>query len=48
MFNSGKNQDMAGNFFWYDPVTTGTKTAAKFYGDVVCWTNQNMSQPTAR
>jgi predicted enzyme related to lactoylglutathione lyase len=36
---------MANNFFWYDLVTTDTKAAAKFYGDVVGWTHEDMSQP---
>lgn len=36
---------MANNFFWYDLVTTDTGAAAKFYGDVVGWTYEDMSQP---
>lgn len=36
---------MASNFFWYDLVTTDTAAAAKFYGDVVGWTYEDMSQP---
>jgi len=36
---------MPSNFFWYDLVTTDTKAAAKFYGDVVGWTYEDMSQP---
>jgi predicted enzyme related to lactoylglutathione lyase len=36
---------MPSNFFWYDLVTTDTNAAAKFYGDVVGWTHQDMSQP---
>jgi predicted enzyme related to lactoylglutathione lyase len=36
---------MPSNFFWYDLVTTDTKAAARFYGDVVGWTYEDMSQP---
>jgi len=36
---------MAGNFFWYDLMTTDTKAAAKFYGDVVGWTTQDGGSP---
>ena len=36
---------MPANFFWYDLVTTDTKAAAKFYGDVVGWTYEDTSQP---
>jgi uncharacterized protein len=36
---------MPGNFFWYDLVTIDIKAAAKFYGDVIGWTCQEMSQP---
>jgi predicted enzyme related to lactoylglutathione lyase len=36
---------MANNFFWYDLVATDTKAAARFYGDVVGWTYEDMSQP---
>jgi len=32
-------------FFWYDLVTTDTAAAAKFYGAVVGWSYQDMSQP---
>jgi predicted enzyme related to lactoylglutathione lyase len=32
---------MAGNFFWYDVMTTDTKASAKFYGDVVGWGTQD-------
>jgi len=34
---------MPNNFFWYDLVTTDTAAAAKFYGEVVGWTYQDMS-----
>ncbi|HLJ65481.1 MAG TPA: VOC family protein [Stellaceae bacterium] len=34
-----------GRFIWYDVMTSDTKTAAKFYGDVIGWTAQ--SHPTA-
>jgi len=36
---------MQGNFFWYDVMTTDTKAAAKFYGDVVGWTVQAVESP---
>ena len=36
---------MPSNFFWYDLVTTDTRAAAKFYGEVVGWTYEDMSQP---
>jgi predicted enzyme related to lactoylglutathione lyase len=36
---------MQGNFFWYDVMTTDTKAAAKFYGDVVGWTVQDSGTP---
>ena len=36
---------MRNQFFWYDLVTTDTAAAAKFYGDVVGWSYQDMSQP---
>ena len=36
---------MPGNFFWYDLVTTDIEAAAKFYGDVIGWTCQEMGQP---
>ena len=29
-----------GKFIWYDVMTTDTKAAAKFYGDVIGWTTQ--------
>ena len=29
-----------GNFIWYDVMTTDTKAAAKFYGDVIDWQTQ--------
>jgi predicted enzyme related to lactoylglutathione lyase len=32
-----------GEFFWYDVVTTDTKSAAKFYGAVVGWGAQDAS-----
>lgn len=35
---------MANNFFWYDLVTSDVEAAAKFYGDVVGWTTQDVSQ----
>jgi predicted enzyme related to lactoylglutathione lyase len=35
---------MANYFFWYDLVTGDTAAAAKFYGDVVGWTYEDMSQ----
>jgi uncharacterized protein len=35
---------MANNFFWYDLVTTDIEAAAKFYGEVVGWTHEDMSQ----
>ena len=34
---------MPSNFFWYDLVTTDTEAAAKFYGEVVGWSYQDMS-----
>src|SRR5471032_2823091 len=36
---------MQGNFFWYDVMTTDTRAAAKFYGDVVGWTAQSAGSP---
>jgi len=36
---------MQGKFFWYDVMTTDTKAAAKFYGDVVGWTVQAVPSP---
>ena len=36
---------MQGKFFWYDVMTTDTKAAAKFYGDVVGWTVQAIPSP---
>jgi len=36
---------MPGNFFWYDVMTTDTKAAAKFYGDVVGWGTRDASEP---
>jgi uncharacterized protein len=36
---------MAGNFFWYDVMTTDTKAAAKFYSDVVGWKTQDAGSP---
>jgi predicted enzyme related to lactoylglutathione lyase len=36
---------MQGNFFWYDVMTTDTKAAGKFYGDVVGWTVQDTGNP---
>lgn len=36
---------MPGEFFWYDMMSTNTKAAAKFYGDVVGWTAQDISTP---
>lgn len=36
---------MPGSFFWYDVMTTDTKAAAKFYGDVVGWTAQSAGTP---
>ena len=36
---------MAGNFFWYDVMTTDTKAAAKFSGDVVGWGTQDSGSP---
>jgi len=36
---------MAGNFFWYDVMTTDTKAAAEFYGDVVGWGTQDGGSP---
>jgi predicted enzyme related to lactoylglutathione lyase len=32
-----------GTFVWYDVMTTDTKAAAKFYGDVIGWTAQEHS-----
>src|SRR5215472_12363045 len=29
-----------GKFVWYDVMTTDTKAAAKFYGDVIGWSAQ--------
>jgi hypothetical protein len=36
---------MHGSFFWYDVMTTDTKAAAKFYGDVVGWGLQDGGSP---
>jgi predicted enzyme related to lactoylglutathione lyase len=36
---------MAGQFFWYDVMTTDTQAAAKFYGDVVGWSTRDASAP---
>jgi predicted enzyme related to lactoylglutathione lyase len=36
---------MHGSFFWYDVMTTDTKAAAKFYGDVVGWTAADSGNP---
>jgi predicted enzyme related to lactoylglutathione lyase len=36
---------MAGQFFWYDVMTTDTQAAAKFYGDVVGWGTRDASAP---
>lgn len=36
---------MANAFFWYDLMTTDTRAAADFYGQVVGWTTQDQSQP---
>lgn len=35
---------MANAFFWYDLMTPDTQAAAKFYGQVVGWTTQDVSQ----
>jgi len=37
---------MHGSFFWYDLMTTDTKAAVKFYGDVVGWTAADSGNPT--
>src|SRR5215469_10060824 len=39
---------MPGNFFWYDVLTADITAAAKFYGDVIGWTCQEMSQSGQR
>jgi predicted enzyme related to lactoylglutathione lyase len=36
---------MPDSFFWYDVMTTDTKAAARFYGDVVGWTVQDSGTP---
>jgi uncharacterized protein len=36
---------MQGSFFWYDVMTTDTKAAAKFYGDVVGWDTRDSGSP---
>ena len=36
---------MHGKFFWYDVMTTDTKAAQKFYGDVVGWGAQDSGTP---
>ena len=36
---------MQGSFFWYDLMTSDTKAAAKFYGDVVGWGLQDSGNP---
>jgi predicted enzyme related to lactoylglutathione lyase len=36
---------MSGSFFWYDVMSTDTKAAAKFYGDVVGWAVQDSYTP---
>ena len=36
---------MHGSFFWYDLMTTDTKAAAAFYGDVVGWGTQAAGTP---
>ncbi|MGO8855684.1 MAG: VOC family protein [Steroidobacteraceae bacterium] len=36
---------MANQFFWYDIMTTDTRAARKFYGDVVGWGTQDSGQP---
>ena len=36
---------MQGSFFWYDLMTTDTRAAAKFYGDVVGWGTQDSGNP---
>ncbi|HWY60991.1 MAG TPA: VOC family protein [Rhizomicrobium sp.] len=36
---------MHGSFFWYDLMTTDTKAAAKFYGDVVGWRAEDSGNP---
>jgi predicted enzyme related to lactoylglutathione lyase len=38
---------MDGSFFWYDLMTTDTKAAAKFYGDVVGWGTQDAQSPAS-
>jgi predicted enzyme related to lactoylglutathione lyase len=38
---------MHGKFFWYDVMTTDTKAAQKFYGDVVGWGAQDSGTPGA-
>jgi uncharacterized protein len=38
---------MQGKFFWYDVMTTDTKAAQKFYGDVVGWGAQDSGTPGA-
>jgi predicted enzyme related to lactoylglutathione lyase len=35
---------MPDNFFWYDLATSDVSAARKFYGDVVGWTHQDVSQ----
>ena len=36
---------MQGKFFWYDIMTTDTKAAQKFYGNVVGWRAQDPGAP---
>jgi predicted enzyme related to lactoylglutathione lyase len=38
---------MHGSFFWYDLMTTDTKAAATFYGDVVGWGTQAAQSPVS-
>ena len=39
--DTSREANMHGSFFWYDVMTTDTKAAAKFYGDVVGWGAQD-------
>src|SRR6266699_1484236 len=40
-----KEAQVPGNFFLYDLMTTDTKAAQKFYGDVIGWGAQDSGTP---
>ncbi len=40
-----KEAQVQGKFFWYDLMTTDTKAAQKFYGDVIGWGAQDSGTP---